>query len=353
MAKGSPTIHDVARHAGVSAMTVSRCLRNQANVKPTTRTRVEAAVAELGYRRHPYVQALMSSLRQSGGAASNANLAYLSLGDAESWSKEHRPTAGTIATSREAAERNGFDLTVIWAGAPDLNGPRLAAILRARNCQGFIIGPPEGSQSLSAWEGFPWPDFAAVGIGLSPALPPVPRVATNQYHLMQQVLRRLRASGEGRIGLALSPAADSRVDGLWLAAYLRHQKRNQPGKPIPVLDLQDERKMDAAAWKEWSRTHRVGATVSNLSLPVSSAGMERNPWVHLYAATIDLPDGTRLQRDFAELGAAATRMLMANLIVNERGLPETAATYLIDAKFFLTPELGHPDKVKFHTHRLR
>src|SRR5579864_3060909 len=43
------TIRDVARRAGVSAMTVSRVINGQPRVGEETRRRVEAAVAELGY----------------------------------------------------------------------------------------------------------------------------------------------------------------------------------------------------------------------------------------------------------------------------------------------------------------
>ena len=45
-----PTIHDVARVAGVSAATVSRALAKPRVVAPTTRARVAAAVRETGYR---------------------------------------------------------------------------------------------------------------------------------------------------------------------------------------------------------------------------------------------------------------------------------------------------------------
>jgi LacI family transcriptional regulator len=43
------TIKDVARHAGVSAMTVSRVINSSPSVSPDTRSRVERAIAELGY----------------------------------------------------------------------------------------------------------------------------------------------------------------------------------------------------------------------------------------------------------------------------------------------------------------
>ncbi|HTJ91825.1 MAG TPA: LacI family DNA-binding transcriptional regulator, partial [Pararobbsia sp.] len=46
---GRVTIADVARHASVSPMTVSRTLKNPAQVMPEARARVEAAVIALGY----------------------------------------------------------------------------------------------------------------------------------------------------------------------------------------------------------------------------------------------------------------------------------------------------------------
>src|SRR5690606_7553783 len=55
-----PTIIDVARKAGVSKSTVSRVIRGDgSSVHPTTRRRVEEAIAELGYEHN----AVASSLR--------------------------------------------------------------------------------------------------------------------------------------------------------------------------------------------------------------------------------------------------------------------------------------------------
>ncbi|MEV7694610.1 LacI family DNA-binding transcriptional regulator [Microbacterium sp. NPDC089189] len=45
----TPTLHDVARLAGVSIKTVSNVINDHPNVRSTTRARVEHAIAELGY----------------------------------------------------------------------------------------------------------------------------------------------------------------------------------------------------------------------------------------------------------------------------------------------------------------
>ncbi len=50
MSKANPTIRDVARQAGVSHQTVSRVINASEDVTPETRSRVSAAIAELGYR---------------------------------------------------------------------------------------------------------------------------------------------------------------------------------------------------------------------------------------------------------------------------------------------------------------
>ena len=45
----APTMADVARHAGVSTMTVSRALKNEVQVSSPTREKILRAVSELGY----------------------------------------------------------------------------------------------------------------------------------------------------------------------------------------------------------------------------------------------------------------------------------------------------------------
>jgi LacI family transcriptional regulator, galactose operon repressor len=53
-----PTMHDVARAAGVSPATVSRVVNNERYIREETRTAVEQAIAELGFERNEAARSL-------------------------------------------------------------------------------------------------------------------------------------------------------------------------------------------------------------------------------------------------------------------------------------------------------
>ncbi|MDQ0691296.1 LacI family DNA-binding transcriptional regulator [Arthrobacter sp. W4I7] len=62
-----PRLEDVADRAGVSHQTVSRVINNHPNVRASTRGKVEAAIAELGYRRNTAARSLVTRRSQTIG----------------------------------------------------------------------------------------------------------------------------------------------------------------------------------------------------------------------------------------------------------------------------------------------
>lgn len=62
-----PRLEDVADVAGVSHQTVSRVVNNHPNVSAATREKVEAAIAELGYRRNTAARSLVTRRSQTIG----------------------------------------------------------------------------------------------------------------------------------------------------------------------------------------------------------------------------------------------------------------------------------------------
>ena len=67
-----PTIHDVAREAGVSARTVSRVMNDAVNVRPDTRERVRTVAERMGFRPDPSARALKSGRSRLVGIVANA-----------------------------------------------------------------------------------------------------------------------------------------------------------------------------------------------------------------------------------------------------------------------------------------
>lgn len=89
-----PGMHDVARMAGVSHQTVSRVLNDHPSVRPETRERVQAAIAELGYRRNPIARALVTRRTHTIGVLAPASNLF-------------GPAALVIAVE-QAARRHGW-----------------------------------------------------------------------------------------------------------------------------------------------------------------------------------------------------------------------------------------------------
>jgi len=72
----SPNMYDVAARAGVSHQTVSRVVNGFGGIRPETRDRVLAAIAELGYRQNVAARALATSRSRAIGVLAPAVTDY-------------------------------------------------------------------------------------------------------------------------------------------------------------------------------------------------------------------------------------------------------------------------------------
>ncbi|MDR7381757.1 LacI family DNA-binding transcriptional regulator [Promicromonospora iranensis] len=126
-----PTISDVARHAGVSPMTVSRVLSGGQHVSATMRRKVETSVRALGYRRNENARSLRPGHRSGlvGVVVTNlANPYYAEVleGIGEILSEANRRVV--FGTSHEDPEEEA----------------RLIADFVGRQTEGLIVVPAGG-----------------------------------------------------------------------------------------------------------------------------------------------------------------------------------------------------------------
>lgn len=98
-------ITDVARLAGVSHQTVSRVLNDENTVRPSTRARVESAIAELKYRPSLVARALVTRRTRTIGLISTGNPLY--------------GPSSTALGFNEAAREAGYQVTIASMASTD------------------------------------------------------------------------------------------------------------------------------------------------------------------------------------------------------------------------------------------
>lgn len=127
-----PTIKEVARHAGVSPMTVSRTLAGGANVRPDVQERVLEAVRELGYHRNENARSL-----RPGQASGLIGVAITNLGN---------PYYGNFALGvEEVAAEYGRRIVLGNTGEDPARERQLVADFLGRQVEGLVLVPSGGS----------------------------------------------------------------------------------------------------------------------------------------------------------------------------------------------------------------
>ena len=120
------TIYDVATRAGVSHQTVSRFLRGFEGIRPETRAKVEAALAELEYR--PNSAARFLRLKRTNRIALLADNMHLS------------GPARTIASATEAARDLGYVTDIVTMDGGDERSVREALdLVLSQQIAGLVL----------------------------------------------------------------------------------------------------------------------------------------------------------------------------------------------------------------------
>ena len=132
----SPTLHDVAREAGVSLATASRALNGSVrNVKGENRERVQKAAEKLGYTTNVLAQATVR------GTSSVIALLVADIAD---------PYFGLIASGvARGADEHGLIVTIAVTERDPEREVRLVRALRGQRPQGLILAASRGTEDTA------------------------------------------------------------------------------------------------------------------------------------------------------------------------------------------------------------
>ncbi|GAA4780670.1 LacI family DNA-binding transcriptional regulator [Stakelama sediminis] len=219
---GAPTIADVARLAGVSAMTVSRVINGEANVRPATRDIVKAAVEQLNYAPNSAARSLAGAgQRRIGLLYSNPSASYLSE---------------FLVGSLDQASRSDTQL-IVEKCDPDDSGLAVARHLIDSGVDALILPPPLSDfpplLDLIEEEAIP---YVLVG-SLRPGID-VDTVSIDDFAAARSMTNHILSLGHRRIafiqGNPLLSVSKQRLNG-YLAALEEAGVSHDPELVVPGL----------------------------------------------------------------------------------------------------------------------
>lgn len=216
---GRPIITDVARAAGVSHQTVSRVLNGHPSVSATTRARVLATIATLGYRPNPAARALVTGRTNVLGVISFDTTLY---------------GPASMLYGIERAARPEYSVAI--ASLPAFDAPSLAEAAErflAQAVEGIIVIAPQTEAVSALSELAREIPLVAVGCGIHA---PLPSVAIDNVAGAAIATRYLLDLGHQTVRCIAGPAswldAQERVEG-WQSTL------RDAGAPEPDLFVGD------------------------------------------------------------------------------------------------------------------
>ncbi|MGV2987480.1 trehalose operon repressor TreR [Vibrio sp. E150_011] len=194
------TILDIAKLSGVGKSTVSRVLTNDPKVKPDTRQKVEAVIAE-----HGYVPSKSAQSMRSGG---NQKVVGVIISRLDSPS-ENKAVSGMLNVLYGA----GYDVVIMESQFDPLKTNEHLNVLRKRNVDGVIVFgfTALDVEAVSGWQS------RAVVIAMDTDL--VSSINYDNQGLIRSVLDKLSSDGLSRLAFIGVDPTDKTTGLARLKAY--------------------------------------------------------------------------------------------------------------------------------------
>lgn len=311
--RGAITVQDVAREAGVSAMTVSRVVNGGVNVRAATREAVLAAIAKLDYAPNSAARSLaIGEATQIGLLYSNPSAAYLS-----------QFLIGALAAARRAGCH--LVLQACEGERPEEQAEATRGFVSTQ-VQGVILPPPLSEAAAVRAEleraGIPW---VSVAMGLAP--PGSRNVRIDDFAAAAAMTRHLIALGHRVIGFirgnSNQTSSAERYRGF--AAAVAEAGLDLAAMPVEQGDFTFRSGM-AATERLLDRPQPPGAIfASNDDMAAAAVGVAHRRGLHVpqdlsivgfddtAPATTIWPELTTVRQPIAAMAEAALTMLLEAL----------------------------------------
>lgn len=317
------TIRDLAAAAGVSIATVSRALRNDPRQAMATRKRIRELADEMGYVPDAMITTWVNRRWGNRRHLELDTLAWVTAYATRSGWKEFGHFARLARQgAEEHARARGYGLEEFWLTEPGMNEARLSQILRNRGIRGVCVAPLPGGRTRMdlAWE-----HFASVTVGYSLQEPHLHRATPHQFQGMSEALRALREAGYRHVGFCMSEVLDQKTNHYWAAAALLFAERNSVR-----ISRFGEKGFGADEFGKWFRRIRPDVVLATGEFILDWLEQLQ---IKVPVAVLSWVEGVPcagLDQKSLEVGRAAVDILIGQIQRNERGIPATPRTLMIE-----------------------
>lgn len=340
--RGSVTIEDVARAAGVSAMTVSRVVNKERNVREETRQNVLETIERMNYSPNTAARSLAAGdATHIGLLYSNPSAAYLSQ---------------FLVGALDAARQAGCHL-VIEACESENEAEQCEVARRFANAdaEGVILPPPL-SESVPILTELALSGTPVVTVAMGKLYPNALNVRIDDYAAAKEITEYLIDLGHKKIGLIKGhPAqiASAERERGFMAAVTEAELDTKdisveqgyftfrsgleaaerlldgPNRPTAIFASNDD--MAAAVV---GVAHRRGLDVPK---DLSVVGFDDTA-----PATTVWPELTTIRQPVSAMGATALGLLLEELKIRRRGRTGTSQEAILDHELVIRDSAGPP-----------
>lgn len=230
------------------------------------------------------------------------------------------------------ARARGYRLEHFWLAEPGMSEERLSQILRNRGIRGVCVAPLPGWRNQLDLQ---WEHFASVSVGYSLQTPHLHRATPHQFQGMSETLRALFVAGYRHVGFCMPEELNQKTNHYWSAAALLYQQQHA----MKISRFGDQN-WGLADFKQWFRRTRPDV--------VLAAGDFIFDWREELRLKVPLavlswgPDSPcpGLDQKSEEVGRAAVDILIGQIQRNERGIPPTPRTVMVEGVWHETPGEG-------------
>lgn len=186
------TLKDVAKLAGVSTKTVSRVVNNQGEISSETRARVQAVIAQLGYRPNIIARSLIHKRTNTLGVVT--------------WGIDYFGPSRTVVGIEQQAHQLGYSLFLNLMDRPDASDyEQVLDTLITHRVDGILWAVPEVGNNrawLDSWHFEQLPPIVFLSMEPRPGLA---IIAVDNFSGAQQATQHLIDQGRRKIGIITGP----------------------------------------------------------------------------------------------------------------------------------------------------